>query len=86
MKIKRVISKYKNADDSLLNDYSIDHIPVATLKEILKVEPGDEQVLKVYKIDDIQLTKFAQYIPDLQKGNLEVVEFFYGCFNAKKIC
>jgi hypothetical protein len=48
MKIKRVISKYKNADDSLLNDYSIDHIPVATLKEILKVEPGDEQVLKVY--------------------------------------
>lgn len=82
MKVKRVISKYNNSDDSLLSDYSIDHIPVAKLKEILQVEPDDEQVLKVYKIDSSQLAKFSQYVPDLQKGNLEAVEFFYECFDA----
>ena len=82
MEVKRVISKYNNVDGSLLSDYSIDHIPVDKLKEILQVEPDDEQVLKVYKIDINQLAKFSQYVPDLQKGNLGAVEFFYECFEA----
>ena len=45
------------------------------MKEILRVELDDEQVLEIYKIEENQLAELAQYAPDLQKGNLKNAEF-----------
>jgi len=39
-------------------------------------------MLKVYKIGRHQLVEFAQYVPEIDKENLETGDFFYECFDA----
>jgi len=67
-KIKRRVSKYSTENDSLIGDYSIDHIPLSTLKEILNFESDDPEILKVRKIDNEQFLKLASLIPNWSKS------------------
>lgn len=83
MGVKRVVSKYNNENESLICDYSVDHIPISNLREILNTESEDNQALKLYSLDNTQLKKFMKYLPELTENDLDLVDtvFCYECYN-----
>jgi len=82
MKVKRVIRSYSTVNDKLIDEISIDNIPVAELRNILNIDKDDFEVYKVYPISKEQLSKLISFVPELSRVSLKDIELFAECFQV----
>lgn len=80
MKVKRVICTYSTINDELIDEFSIENIPVIELRNILKVDNDDIEVYKVYSVSKEQLLKLINFVPELQKIELKDIEVYAECY------
>lgn len=80
MKVKRVICTYSTVNDKLIDEFSIDNIPVEELRDILNVDKDDLEVYKVYSISKEQLSKLINFVPELSRVKLKDIELYAECY------
>jgi len=80
MKVKRAICVYSTINDKLIDEYSIDNIPVIELREILNADKDDVDVYKVYPVSKEQLQKLINFVPELSKIEFEDIELYADCY------
>lgn len=80
MNLTRVIGVYSQTNEELIMEFQIDDIPVSTLRTILPVKENDPDVLMIYPINNKELIKFSEFIPELLSLDLKQVKLFFECF------
>jgi hypothetical protein len=79
MKIRRVISVYSTINDKLIDEFSIDDLPIGILKEILNIT-NDLDIFKIHLISKEQLIRFSEFIPELTQIKMDKIELYVECF------
>jgi hypothetical protein len=82
MKLKRIISVYSNANDSLLKEFDVSHVPLGNLRATVRPNSDDPGLLRPHRVERVQLMELNEFVPGLidVTSKMENVEFFYECF------
>ena len=83
MKVNRVICIYNNKSEKLIEEISVDHIGLTTLKKIFTPHEDDSEMYSVYHIEENEMNLINQYFNNPIKSDFKTYDYWLECFNSE---